>query len=284
MASKSLGGIDGLDGWAKTKDFIDQTGKRTIELKGSVDNLKEALKKVREDYDGSSELNIDTDEQTATATISIVTSEIEGGSIGTDADNDESKSPTWSLQGTMLSPQLHQSPYFQKGNNKLSTEAVVAVDYCIKNYGQVTRGDLFSQDSIAHLYASWRMYGIDTYLAPSYNFTVTHYLKAGRFDKVKNYVKKAGMVFKFDSIINNIPARLQPKDIDVKAWLAQAPTINMQGEEITVSQSFIGADAFPTFYEAEDQSLLYDAPQIPDGYWRNSKYIKLTSGKTDETN
>lgn len=278
MANKALGAsYKGVLGWTKVSDVPQTSGEATIVFRGVLSSLAEAKIAIANDptlvYNT---MQTETDEETQTATITLTKSAINTESKP-NPEEGQTKLPTVSIQGTMLSPQLHQHPTFSSGENPLTLSAIAKINYCLKTLGNVTTGDLDGEPAIAKSYARWRSYGIDTYLAPSYTMTITYYLDKTK--KAKDFILEAGKVFKFVTAIAKLPKDIQPEDLGVPAWLAQAPSINITSDGVTVSQSFVGAKAFPSFYTAEDKVLVYDAPELPDEYWRNRLKQQLSSGQ-----
>ena len=154
---------------------------------------------------------------------------------------------------------------------------IASVNYCLSKRGQVTTGNLHGETEITYLYARWRSYGIDTYLAPSYTMTITFYLK--KASKIDDFILKPCKVWTLATTLEEVPNDLRPKDIGVPAWLAQAPTINITRDGITVSQAFVGAEKFPNFYESEEKTLVYEPPQLIDKYWRDDAIENVSSGE-----
>jgi hypothetical protein len=277
MATKAFGwNYDkSLVGWAKVSETAQPSGEATIVFRGILSSLSSALTAIANDdkliYDA---VSVDTDEESGTATITLTKS---ATTTESKPSTGQTRLPTVAIQGSMLSPQLHQHPTFSTGEKPLTLSAIATTNYCLKNYGEVATGDLHGEEEIAFTYARWRSYGIDTYLAPSYTMTITYYLD--KTSKIDDFILEAGKVFKFSSAISRLPNDIKPTDIGVPAWLAQAPSINITSDGITVSQAFVGAKAFPSFYASEDKSLTYDAPDLPDIYWRDLKHKREHSGE-----
>ena len=275
MATKALGtNYQNVVGWAKAEETPQESGEKVVIFRGALVNLGAALSAIKADdtliYD---DVKIDTDAESGTATITLTKSPT---TTTSKPGNDQVKNPTVSIQGSMLSPQLHQHPFFSQGEKPLTLSAIATVNYCLKNYGEVAAADLERESNAALIYAQWRSYGIDTYLAPTYTMNITYYLSSTA--KITDFIEVAGKVFKFDTVINRLPKDKQPPDISVPAWLAQAPSINITSDGITVTQSFVGATAFPSFYATEDKTLVYDAPQLSDEYFYDLKHKRENSG------
>lgn len=275
MAIKEFG--SGNDcGWSKTNDFVDLNGLHTIEFQGRADKIKEFYATLTSGEYSWDRCETTLDQQTGVATIHIY--DENSSEEVAHPTTEETRLPTVVIQGAMNALQLHQSPYFNssKAGESLTTEAIVATDYCLKNFGQVTSGDLNGENAVGIEYAQWRSFGIDTFLAPTYVMTITFYLNSK--SNIAKRIFEAGKVFKFASLLKDIPKKIQPIDINVPAWLAQAPSINSSTEGFVLSQQFIGAQKFPKFYPSEDDGLLYSAPALPDGKWKNTKYPTASSG------
>lgn len=275
MATKALGtNYQNVIGWAKAEETPQESGEKVVIFRGALVNLGVALSAIKADdtliYD---DVKIDTDAESGTATITLTKSPT---TTTSKPGKDQVKNPTVSIQGAMLSPQLHQHPFFSQGQKPLTLSAIATVNYCLKNYGEVAAADLERESDAALIYAQWRSYGIDTYLAPTYTMNITYYLSSTA--KITDFIEAAGKVFKFTTAIKRLPKDLQPKDIGVPAWLAQAPSINITSDGITVTQSFVGATAFPSFYSTEDKTLVYDAPQLSDEYFYDLKHKRENSG------
>ena len=282
MATKAFGyNYDqSLVGWAKVSETAQPSGEATIVFRGILTTLSSALTAIANDknliYDA---VSVDTDEESGTATITLTKSATTTESKPS-TENGQVKNPTVSIQGSMLSPQLHQHPTFSTGDKPLTLSAIATTNYCLKTYGEVANADLERESETAITYAQWRSYGIDTYLAPSYTMTITYYISDP--DKAKEFILEAGKVFTFNTVIKNLKEDLKPKAIDnVGAWLAQAPSINITSDGVTVSQAFIGAKAFPSFYASEDKTLVYDAPKLSDEYFYDLKHRRENSGTED---
>lgn len=276
MATKAFGQSynKALVGWAKVSELTQKSGETTIVFRGVATSLEQAISTIEADasiiYD---KMQVDTDEETGTATITLTKSPT---TTDSKPPSGQVRNPTCSIQGSMLSPQLHQHPTFSEGETPLTLSAIATTNYCLKNYGEVGTGDLHGEEASAFVYARWRSYGIDTYLAPSYTMTLTYYLE--KISKISDFIAKAGKVFAFNTAIKLLPNDIKPEDIGVPAWLAQAPSISITSDGITVTQTFVGAKAFPSFYETEDKTLVYDAPDLPDVYWRDLKNRRANSG------
>ena len=278
MATKEIGSKLGeAFGWAKVSVITQPSGESVSVYRGSITYLDKAIAYIKSAngplYDS---MDIDSDEESGTATITLNKS-----ATTTDGkpDDGQTRNPTVSIQGTMLSPQLHQHPTFSEGDNKLTLSAIATTDYCLKNNGEVITSDLNGENPLAIIYARWRAYGIDTYLAPSYTMSITYYLEST--DKAKEFILAAGMVCTFDTACAKLPNALKPEYLDIPAWLAQAPSINITDDGVTVTQAFIGAKAFPSFYETEDTKLVYDPPELSDEYWKKNK--NANSGVEEST-
>lgn len=288
MAIDSKGSNIEIEGWALVNATTQPSGEYTAEYKGDLSKLDEFLAAVNADasfhYDS---INVSKDQSTGVATVSITAN----ADVATKIPDGQTRMPTCTIQGTMLSPKLHQCPSLNQTTDTqgATTEtplpliALQSVEWNLKNKGIVTSGDFppgIATENV-YLYARWRMFGLDTYLAPSYAMTVTIYLDIKQKAQIASYIKKAGKVWAWASAIDVLPISIQPQAIDVAAWLAQAPSIAYTKEGITITQVFIGAEKFPSFYEAETSDLVYDPPAIPDGYWRDSEFVQAqqTSGE-----
>jgi hypothetical protein len=276
MATLALGSnYNKILGWAKTSEVEQPSGEKVTVFRGVIAKLGDTLAAIAADkslvYD---DLKLEKDEELGTATITLTKSAV---TTESKPANGQTRNPTVSIQGSMLSPQLHQHPTFANGKDKLTLSAIATTNYCLKNYGEVATGDLHGESEIAYTYARWRSYGIDTFLAPSYTMTLTFYIS--NTSHVKSFIQKAGKVFSFNTAVSLLPNDLKPKGIEVPAWLAQAPSINITADGITVSQAFVGAQAFPSFYETESEDLVYTPPELKDVYWRDLKHKREHSGE-----
>lgn len=267
---KSIGGIkinDTSTGWAKTQVTTQSTGAKTIVYQGDTDNLSSALGYIKsvETYD---DLTIASDPNTGTSTVTLnVTAVTANAEVATEIPEEETRMPTCSISGSMASPSLHQHPSFSPAEgDKLNILAMQVLEYLLKNKGFISMGDLKTFNSVEMLYAQWRVYGMDTYLAPTYTMTKTHSFEATKNGRTKaqGVILQSGKVFKFETVISSLPKAVQPIDIGVPAWLANAPSIAYDENGITVTQTFTGATAFPNFYDKEDESLVYAPPTIPE--------------------
>lgn len=295
MAINKTGTNVDVLGWALVNATTQPSGEYTAEYRGSIDNLDAMLAKLgatdaeNDAYYDSVQVTKDT--QTGVATISI------SAGAGTMEAKEripagETKMPTVSINGTMLSPPLHQNPNFttvteEEGQAPVETpmtlQEISSIEWCLKNQGIVTNGDLpATTNELVKLYARWRMFGIDTYLAPSYAMTITRFIDVKSKNDIKNKIYEAGKVWKFATLAAALPAAVRPVDFDVPAWLAQAPTISYTKDGITVAQTFVGAQAFPDFYAREAEELVYLPPAMPDGYWRDSKLVQLQQSSGEE--
>lgn len=281
-------------GWALVNATTQPSGEYTAEYRGSIDNLDAMLAKLgatgddNDNYYDSVQVTKDTQSGVATVTITAGAGTIEAKER---IPAGETKMPTVSIQGSMVSPPLHQNPNFttvtqEEGQAPVETpltlEEIRCVEWCLKNQGMVTDGDLpVATNELVKLYARWRMFGIDTYLAPSYVMTITRFLDVKSKNNVPNVIKDAGKVWSFATLAATLPTAVRPVNIGVPAWLAQAATVNYTKDGITVTQTFVGAQAFPNFYATESPNLVYLPPAMPDGYWRDSKWMQnqISSGE-----
>lgn len=265
---KSIGGIlaEEAIGWAKTSVTTQTGGAKTIEYQGNTDNLSEALAYIKgaEKYD---DITISNDPTSGTSTVTL---SVNAQTALTEEDStipeNEVRMPSVSIVGSMASPNLHQAPFFYSNeNDKLSLLAVQTIEYLLKNKGFVVAGDIAQFGATDTLYALWKCYGMDTYLAPTYTMTITYYFEANASGKAKlsSRILEAGKVFAWASVIADIPNGVKPIDIGVAAWLANAPSISYDGDAITLTQSFTGADKFPNFYKRENDNLVYAPPALP---------------------
>lgn len=287
MAISSKGSNIEIDGWALVNAITQPSGDYIAEYRGDASKLDEFLEEVNADnsfhYDT---INIAKDPTSGVATVTITAN----ADVAVKIPEGQTRMPTCNIQGTMLSPKLHQCPSLNQTTNSqgataeapLPLEAIQSVEWNLKNKGVVTSGDFpvtIATENV-YLYARWRMFGLDTYLAPSYAMTITIYLDISKKTKIGDYIKTAGKVWAWASAINVLPETIQPQTIDVAAWLAQAPSIAYTKEGITITQVFIGAEKFPSFYESENADLVYNPPAMPEGYWRDSAWgqAQITSG------
>lgn len=265
---KSIGGIlaDDAIGWAKTSVTTQTGGAKTIEYQGNTDNLDDALAfiKLNEKYD---DISISSDPTSGTSTITLTVNAQTALATDTSTIPDgEVRMPQVAITGSMASPNLHQSPFFYKdANDPLSLLAVQTIEYLLKNKGFVVEGDIAQFGATDTLYALWKCYGMDTYLAPTYTMTITYSFEANANGKAKlsERILEAGKVFSWATVIASIPTGVQPASIGVPAWLANAPSISYDGDAITLTQSFTGADKFPNFYKRENENLVYAPPALP---------------------
>lgn len=288
MATNAIGTNIELAGWALVQQVTQPSGEYSAEYRGNMDTLSAAVAKVKAtaDYDT---INVSVDASTGVATITISRG---ANNTATKVPTGETKMPTCNIAGSMLSPKLHQAPFFLVGEGDSATplplEMIKGIEWSLKNIGIVTTGDFFpgfnaAQLAKGHAYAAWRVFGIDTYLSPSYQMTITHYLEPAQKSNLAAYYKEAGKVWSWATAINKLPTALRPQDMGVPAWLAQAPSVSYTKDGITVTQVFIGAEKFPAFYPVETgtEGLTYEPPALPEGYWRDSKWVQsqMTSGE-----
>lgn len=291
---KAVGTNIDVEGWALVSRVEQDGGGYTCEYRGAADKL-DAMKAYlySNNQDGSAvnyfdSMDISIDSTSGVAIIRTNTSAITA-TTAERVPEDQTQQPTCVITGSMASPPIHQHPYFSENENadlNLTLEDIQAVEWCLKNNGIVTAGDIHATGMRVDEYARWRCFGIDTYLAPAYTMELTYYLKSSQKASIASFIKTAGKVWSLSSAIARLPASIQPlADTVPPAWLAQAPTINYTSNGITVSQSFVGAEKFPSFYKAETEALVYDAPALPLQYWRESKFRQLSSGieTTDDT-
>lgn len=273
MATNAFGSNIGVDGWALTSQIPQQSGEVITTYQGNASTLQDAIAYVENEKNNIyfDSLETDIDEQTGIATIKLTKSANNTETKPTNAS--QVRTPSVVIQGSMLSPQLHMHSTFKD----MPLSGIASVNYCLSKRGQVTNGNLHGEPEITYLYARWRSYGIDTYIAPSYTMTITYYLK--KVSKIEDFILTPCKVWKFATTLENVPNDLRPKDIEVPAWLAQAPTINITRDGITVSQAFVGAEKFPNFYESEDKALVYEPPQLIDKYWRDDAIENVSSGE-----
>jgi hypothetical protein len=288
---KAIGTNINIEGWALVSSIPQESGAYVTEYRGSADKIDEMKAYLYAlNQDGTNTNYFDTlevasvDPQSGIAVIRTSTS----ASTATNKEripDDQTQQPTCTINGSMLSPQLHQMPYFTSSEDtaqNLALEDIQTIEWCLRNQGIVTDGDIRDAKSVDE-YARWRSFGIDTYLAPTYTMALTFYIKASQKKNLVQYIKKAGQVWKLESVIAKLPKSIQPNiDIVPQAWLAQAPTIAYTSNGITISQNFVGAEKFPSFYVAEDEKLKYDAPLLPSVYWRDTKFRQLSSGQPSE--
>lgn len=288
MAIKSKGSNINVVGWALVNKTTQPSGEYSAEYKGDLSKLSDfytAIAAADVYYDT---INLSKDSATGVATVTITRAAADEKAK---IPEGQTRMPTCTIQGTMLSPKLHQCPSFNQATdaNGATTEsplpliALQSVEWNLKNKGIVTSGDFpvgIASENV-YRYARWRMFGIDSYLAPSYAMTITIYLDIKQKAKIASYIKTAGKVWAWATAIDVLPPSIQPQAVGMAAWLAQAPSIAYAKEGITITQVFIGAKKFPSFYEAETADLVYDPPEIPDGYWRDSVFgqAQQTSGE-----
>lgn len=291
---KAVGTNIGIEGWALVSRVEQEGGGYISEYRGSADKLADMKAYLYSNTQAGGAVNffdsmdVSVDSTSGIATIRTNTSANTASSAERVPD-DQTQQPTCTITGSMASPPIHQHPYFSENENadlNLTLEDIQAVEWCLKNNGIVTAGDIHATGMRVDEYARWRCFGIDTYLAPTYTMALTFYLKTSQKASIANYIKTAGKVWTLATSTAQLPPSIKPVANTVPpAWLAQAPTINYTANGITVSQSFIGADKFPSFYKAETEALVYDAPALPLQYWRESKFRQLSSGieSTDES-
>ena len=273
MATKAFGSNIDVEGWALTSQIPQQSGEVITTYQGNASTLQDAIAYVEDEKNEIyfDSLEPDIDEQTGVATIKLTKSA--NNTITKPTSTSQVRTPTVVIQGAMLSPQLHMHPTFKD----MPLSGIASVNYCLSKRGQVTRGNLHGEPEITYIYARWRSYGIDTYLAPSYTMTITFYLK--KASKIGDFILKPCKVWRFDTTLEEVPNDLRPTGINVPAWLAQAPNINSTRDGITVSQAFIGAEKFPNFYETEADNLVYEPPELIDKYWRDDAIENVSSGE-----
>ena len=99
-------------------------------------------------------------------------------------------------------------------------------------------------------YASWRLIGQEAFLTPTYTLNITFHLTAESRAEAKNYIQTAGKVVTWDAALAKVPAaRKPPQPSGFDQWLACAPTITQTQTGCDVTISFIGARAFPNYYD-----------------------------------
>lgn len=286
---KSIGGIvvnDKNVGWAKTSVTTQTGGAKTIEYQGNTDFLSEALSYIKgnERYDDIS-ISSDPTTGTSTVTLSLNAQTALATSDAVVVPEDEVRMPTVAIVGSMASPNLHQAPFFySNANDKLSLLAVQTIEYLLKNKGFVVASDIAQFGGMDTLYALWKCYGMDTYLAPTYTMTISYFFEASASGKTKlaQRILEAGKVWSWSKVIESIPSGVKPSDIGVPAWLANAPSISYDGDAITLTQSFTGADKFPNFYKRENEDLVYAPPALPTVAIQDIE--EISSGTETETN
>lgn len=251
-----IGSNINVEGWACTKDSTDINGERTIEYQGATANYNAALTAINATIKVYTERTSTEDPTTGITTISIVRSaNLDQDDSQPDAPTvpiDEYQMPTVSIQGAMVQAQLHENPVFAS----LTPQDFRTVEWCLKNNGTVTIGDLgleADDASALAIYARWRVWGVDTYSVPVYNMTITHFLTTKKKASVNSYYREPSKVYSFNDATSTLPPLIKPQRVqigatEVDAWFANAPSIQYTRDGITVSQTFVGALKYPSFY------------------------------------
>ena len=243
----------GVPGWALARDFTDpESGERQLIYKGRADSLDAFLKALKYGsvYD---KLEVQKDETTATATVTVTETYGPDDTTPAKPGEHETALPDVTLQGSMLQVPLCQAPLFgltgeaDASATALTVQRVKTIDYIIREKGTITQTE--AGPELAQKYAAWLLLGMKTFAKPVYTISITHHLRVDKAEKVANFVKDAGTILSFGSVIYSLPRRLkpyQPEGFD--AWLAQAPTVRYGAQSIDVTQTFIGAKKWPEYY------------------------------------
>ena len=251
----SIGGnAFNVDGWALTRNFIDPvSGDAQIVYKGRADTLDSFLKKLEGNV-GYDKMEVQKDEATSTATVTITKAYGPDSTKPAQPSGDEVALPDVTLQGSMLQVPLCQAPFFGltgeagDGEAALTVQRVKTIDYIIREKGTITLTEAGSS-ALGQKYAAWLLLGMKTFSKPVYTLSITYHLRVDKPSKVSSFVETAGTVLTFSEITGSLPARLKVYEPDgFDAWLAQAPTVRYGAQSIDVTQTFIGAKKWPEYY------------------------------------
>lgn len=245
----------GISGWALVSSTEQPDGSTETILRGAVTKLKDALAyaaKLPND-----EIRIDKDSASGVATITVTASSDSSPSSSEDPDADLNdpnlaEPPEVTLSGSMASVPLHQAPRFGLGDTAadsggVTVQDVQTVETLIRDAGTVTQVQCRS-DAMAD-YASWRLIGQDAFLKPTYTLQITFHLLVEAREKAAQYIQTAGSVVTWTQALANVPAnRKPPQPSGFDQWLACAPTVSQTQTGCDVTISFIGAKAFPSYY------------------------------------
>lgn len=252
---KTYGSNIDITGWALVSKTDQPDGSSETVLQGAISALSAAL-----DYAQrlpNDDIRVSKDPATGVATITVTASSDSSPSKTEEGDktpiNDPnlSEPPEVTLTGSMAAVPVHQAPTFGLGDemqNGLSVQDVQKVETLIRDTGTVTQ-----KECASHLqadYASWRLIGQETFLKPTYNLNITFHIIAEKRAEAANYIKDAGKVLTWQQALSQVPsARRPPQPSGFDQWLACAPTISQTQTGCDVTISFIGARAFPNYYE-----------------------------------
>lgn len=251
-------------GWILTRDFTDpESGERQITYKGRSDALDDFLDALKQNtyYD-----KLEVQKEEATATVTVTKAYSEDAQTPARPSDKETALPDVTLQGSMMQVPLCQAPFFgltsddKKEAGRLSLQRVKMIDYLIREKGTITFNE--AGNDYGRKYAGWLLLGMKTFDKPVYTLSITYHLRVNEAESVAKFVKNSGTILAFKAITESLPKRLQPYKPDgFDNWLAQAPTVRYGAKSIDVSQNFIGAKAWPEYYNGGT----WVAPSIE--YW-----------------
>lgn len=239
-----------ITGWIVARDFTDpQSGEHQTIYKGRMDNLAAFLTELKK-ANGYDKIEVQKEESTATATVTITKTYGEDKDKPAKPGANEVALPDVTLQGSMIQVPLCQAPIFglsEEATSGLTVQRIKQIDYIIREKGTITQ--IEAGNELAQQYASWLLLGMKTFEKPVYTLSITHHLRIDKAEAVATFIQTAGTILTFAAITGNLPKRKKPYRPDgFDEWLAQAPSVKYGENAIDVSQTFIGAKKWPTYY------------------------------------